>query len=122
MIRRPPRSTLFPYTTLFRSFPILRTSRPELRPGGCFISGKRWRVVIHYFRLSGEWVAFRRDDDRVLFDTHGRALGWMPWGEGEVVRGDGLYLGTVLGNRLVHRTSTRYRCVQIGSASCRERV
>src|SRR5256885_7501979 len=23
MIRRPPRSTLFPYTTLFRSFPIL---------------------------------------------------------------------------------------------------
>src|SRR5258707_12046493 len=24
MIRRPPRSTLFPYTTLFRSFDILR--------------------------------------------------------------------------------------------------
>src|SRR2546421_5416437 len=24
MIRRPPRSTLFPYTTLFRSFPALR--------------------------------------------------------------------------------------------------
>src|SRR3712207_6948421 len=23
MIRRPPRSTLFPYTTLFRSFPVL---------------------------------------------------------------------------------------------------
>src|SRR5256885_11972388 len=23
MIRRPPRSTLFPYTTLFRSFPIV---------------------------------------------------------------------------------------------------
>src|SRR5687767_15484301 len=35
MIRRPPRSTLFPYTTLFRS-----CSRPGLRPppsarGGC---------------------------------------------------------------------------------------
>src|SRR3712207_8288651 len=29
MIRRPPRSTLFPYTTLFRSIPV----RP-LRPGG----------------------------------------------------------------------------------------
>src|SRR2546430_13394702 len=27
MIRRPPRSTLFPYTTLFRSWP-----RPPLRP------------------------------------------------------------------------------------------
>src|SRR2546430_6233184 len=24
MIRRPPRSTLFPYTTLFRSYPALR--------------------------------------------------------------------------------------------------
>src|SRR3712207_7315331 len=23
MIRRPPRSTLFPYTTLFRSFPVM---------------------------------------------------------------------------------------------------
>src|SRR2546427_6669647 len=29
MIRRPPRSTLFPYTTLFRS---LRGKRPDLRP------------------------------------------------------------------------------------------
>src|SRR2546429_6595133 len=29
MIRRPPRSTLFPYTTLFRS---LRRARPELVP------------------------------------------------------------------------------------------
>src|SRR5260221_9697183 len=29
MIRRPPRSTLFPYTTLFRSVPVL-----ELCPGG----------------------------------------------------------------------------------------
>src|SRR5258708_14611210 len=28
MIRRPPRSTLFPYTTLFRSFKILRQVDP----------------------------------------------------------------------------------------------
>src|SRR2546422_2807527 len=27
MIRRPPRSTLFPYTTLFRSLPEARTNR-----------------------------------------------------------------------------------------------
>src|SRR5260370_9418270 len=41
MIRRPPRSTLFPYTTLFRSEPVTalwvdaaRRSRPRLcRPG-----------------------------------------------------------------------------------------
>src|SRR2546430_10240163 len=30
MIRRPPRSTLFPYTTLFRSQPVDRTYRPTL--------------------------------------------------------------------------------------------
>src|SRR5256885_13141537 len=29
MIRRPPRSTLFPYTTLFRSHLQARASRPE---------------------------------------------------------------------------------------------
>src|SRR5688572_30877835 len=32
MIRRPPRSTLFPYTTLFRSGPDV--DRPDLHPGG----------------------------------------------------------------------------------------
>src|SRR3712207_8821665 len=32
MIRRPPRSTLFPYTTLFRSTPdVVRASRPQLQ-------------------------------------------------------------------------------------------
>src|SRR5437667_9074564 len=30
MIRRPPRSTLFPYTTLFRSFSISTPLPPEL--------------------------------------------------------------------------------------------
>src|SRR3712207_6874575 len=30
MIRRPPRSTLFPYTTLFRSLQFLKGSRNEL--------------------------------------------------------------------------------------------
>src|SRR3712207_7540699 len=37
MIRRPPRSPLFPYTTLFRSVPRLRPrpgSRPERARGG----------------------------------------------------------------------------------------
>src|SRR2546427_9614325 len=38
MIRRPPRSTLFPYTTLFRSAPWATTAPPppsrEASPGG----------------------------------------------------------------------------------------
>src|SRR2546427_1653102 len=31
MIRRPPRSTLFPYTTLFRSIAKITINRPEVR-------------------------------------------------------------------------------------------
>src|SRR5438105_13379031 len=33
MIRRPPRSTLFPYTTLFRSSPLLTVAIFNLNPG-----------------------------------------------------------------------------------------
>src|SRR2546430_6852644 len=36
MIRRPPRSTLFPYTTLFRSRPSRRVRRPTRRDRGSF--------------------------------------------------------------------------------------
>src|SRR5436309_10379392 len=32
MIRRPPRSTLFPYTTLFRSHPLDTTGCSDIRP------------------------------------------------------------------------------------------
>src|SRR5690348_18118282 len=34
MMRRPPRSTLFPYTTLFRSLQVLRRTRSERVAGG----------------------------------------------------------------------------------------
>src|SRR5260370_35727904 len=48
MIRRPPRSTLFPYTTLFRSAWILWRRVPENRtPGARF----DWRVSAHYLRV-----------------------------------------------------------------------
>src|SRR5690349_22888138 len=60
MIRRPPRSTLFPYTTLFRSLrtePDRRGREPHLR------------VVLHTA------VADRRDREpgRALHGRHGRA-------------------------------------------------
>src|SRR5947209_9770072 len=48
MIRRPPRSTLFPYTTLFRSMPLVESAllRRVLRlrrrwRGGCGADGVR---------------------------------------------------------------------------------
>src|SRR3712207_8723179 len=40
MIRRPPRSTLFPYTTLFRSYePLRRNVRADVCVVGAGISG-----------------------------------------------------------------------------------
>src|SRR2546430_8454891 len=42
MIRRPPRSTLFPYTTLFRSMPGVTRDRKELV---CEWTGKRFVLV-----------------------------------------------------------------------------
>src|SRR3712207_7895414 len=41
MIRRPPRSTLFPYTTLFRSL------EPRLFGGTAAASEGRWRGVVN---------------------------------------------------------------------------
>src|SRR3712207_8896185 len=46
MIRRPPRSTLFPYTTLFRSLIGDDTERPEITTGISFTAGRLfWRHV-----------------------------------------------------------------------------
>src|SRR5256885_8579464 len=52
MIRRPPRSTLFPYTTLFRSHPVWSAARlvrhPRCRqPGG---GGSPWRELLQKAR------------------------------------------------------------------------
>src|SRR5258708_34048508 len=52
MIRRPPRSTLFPYTTLFRSLPLPRCPIPSLPPrrrqifhSKSFIVSRPWRAA-----------------------------------------------------------------------------
>src|SRR2546429_3180107 len=50
MIRRPPRSTLFPYTTLFRS-----TISRELRRNAATRSGK-----LEYRATTAQWHADRR--------------------------------------------------------------
>src|SRR3712207_9273465 len=63
MIRRPPRSTLFPYTTLFRSagFPTERSSSTgpvqeidgaEGGPAGCAVAGP----TIHLGALDGRRI------------------------------------------------------------------
>src|SRR2546427_12953212 len=40
MIRRPPRSTLFPYTTLFRSPPAARSEEPIRLPCPVRVAGR----------------------------------------------------------------------------------
>src|SRR3712207_8879181 len=48
MIRRPPRSTLFPYTTLFRSARAVRAPRREQEPALAF--ERRLEVVVRVDR------------------------------------------------------------------------
>src|SRR2546430_15587354 len=77
MIRRPPRSTLFPYTTLFRSvfelgrvFRAAQSARPvEQRSLGIAVMG-RWRTgwnipidqaAADFFHLKGILEALLRD-------------------------------------------------------------
>src|SRR5256885_3812933 len=43
MIRRPPRSTLFPYTTLFRSPPPMARAAQPLRRSAARSGTARWR-------------------------------------------------------------------------------
>src|SRR3712207_6963675 len=54
MIRRPPRSTLFPYTTLFRS-------RSDPRPGRRDEDQKEGGPWQSPFREKGEWVCGATD-------------------------------------------------------------
>src|SRR3712207_7708372 len=78
MIRRPPRSTLFPYTTLFRSRVIQEGTKPYLltflagvciglaalsKPPGAIIGPVfvLALLVANYGRLAKGWSHFRRD-------------------------------------------------------------
>jgi hypothetical protein len=67
-------------------------------------------VVKWLFDLSGHGIAFRRNDnDKFLWDKSGNWIGWFPWGDADAVDKEGKYLGTVVGNRLLERTSQPYR-------------
>src|SRR2546429_6212661 len=77
MIRRPPRSTLFPYTTLFRSLCFLsppharhpdhpafsRAGRPRGDRAALVGGGARGAIVVEFPRGRGERPAGARADD-----------------------------------------------------------
>src|SRR2546428_638907 len=83
MIRRPPRSTLFPYTTLFRSARITRLMRAnglrslgELQKRSIDDTEWYWNAVVH--DLGIRWT---RPYTRVLDDSRGPAWpAWFPGG------------------------------------------
>src|ERR1043165_10186464 len=51
MIRRPPRSTLFPYTTLFRSPQLSRSAQNLWTQGPAHCFGQLWRSEEHTSEL-----------------------------------------------------------------------
>src|SRR5260221_6866597 len=60
MIRRPPRSTLFPYTTLFRSYDAPKIDQDDLslEKNAELISERE------------KWTADKRNEDPLLFSSH----------------------------------------------------
>src|SRR2546430_16248595 len=71
MIRRPPRSTLFPYTTLFRSPPVQLRALSGLPPV------KPWHLAALVAQQAGRF--FRKNRQPLLTDA-----GWVGKGEARV--------------------------------------
>ena len=144
MIRRPPRSTLFPYTTLFRSAKVsaqaegggrnVHTRLPELgvladrhlgrtagRHGRRAGWRRRERLAAHH-RAVRVPVVMRACHTLSLSHRHGRLgechrsrLERQRVGEGDVA----MALGQ---ERVLHLVDVRVVALEIGRASCRERV
>src|SRR2546422_5843858 len=63
MIRRPPRSTLFPYTTLFRSRSWLsRKARPDERPALCLAGSARGPAPSRRLRRGADGPCARSEE------------------------------------------------------------
>src|SRR2546422_9763316 len=97
MIRRPPRSTLFPYPTLFRSPSLCRAARGDADPHA---------VTAAAARLS---VSRSRERVQAGYDTGPGALPFPERAAGEAIR-----VGTA--------PDVQLQELEIGRASCRERV
>src|SRR2546427_8190962 len=80
MIRRPPRSTLFPYTTLFRSL-VNENVTPY-----CYVKMSSPALEAFCGGHEGEWIGSTGDHAR---DDGGRAAGRSPISGGAPVRGRG---------------------------------
>src|SRR2546430_8219948 len=66
MIRRPPRSTLFPYTTLFRSHPLSKADRRRIAEarigdGGTRVSTPEREAVEVFLQEAAEHLQYLRE-------------------------------------------------------------
>src|SRR2546422_10076973 len=127
MIRRPPRSTLFPYTTLFRSLDLGRvrldgaariatTDRePDLVAGALHETGRARFRLAGYRRLAAV-------DPTARSLSIGNSLGAFVLGrdDGDYFRATGAELTIAPPVTLPQRFTIRL--YEIGRASCRERV
>src|SRR3712207_9032591 len=112
MIRRPPRSTLFPYTTLFRSAwldVVHPFDRDRYRTAlDAVIENRRGRIVQDFrLRSSGGPYYWFRLKARPVIGT-----------DGEVIR----IVGTLADVTESKNAEERLLHDEIGRASCRERV
>src|SRR5256885_3049906 len=103
MIRRPPRSTLFPYTTLFRS-PMLRVHSSG--------NGRSFELTAETLALSVTTVMLMGDTTDMLKDSLPAEMGEGAVGLGHLVHlflllhdGAGVVVGVddLGGDRLAHR-------------------
>src|SRR5256885_9844655 len=73
MIRRPPRSTLFPYTTLFRSLPAVERAVPVAQG------------LVHLARMGGGEPLDGADVDRLVSQEEQGPTGRTPDGEDKII-------------------------------------
>src|SRR5256885_10535713 len=62
MIRRPPRSTLFPYTTLFRSLPFSLCAAWKSASASCFSIDLRIASIVAGVCLAKASLTFRSEE------------------------------------------------------------
>lgn len=65
--------------------------------------------VKYLFNSKGDWIAFIVGI--YVFDDYSNWIGWMPWGNNDVVDVNGKYIGTIFENRFFFVKEKRYMWV-----------
>src|SRR3712207_9054211 len=111
MIRRPPRSTLFPYTTLFRSVGVTRTIENLWLCICNDIRGKTKKTsrFIEECNLSTVFNSLFKKDDLVIHKN---------FGNGKIISVNKNIIEILFEDNITRS----FDSLEIGRASCRERV